>query len=95
MISYAKTEDIKEISENLERLAQELEDNFTTLFARLSKVPEETKEWVGGQAKKYFETISKDETEYKKVSTRIKEFSNELKLEVNSLESLISECDKE
>lgn len=78
MISYADTEEMREISKQLTTLANELDETFTALYARLSNVPNETKEWVGNQAEYYFETISNDKSDCQKIAERIKVLSSEI-----------------
>ena len=95
MISYADTDEMKNISKELRILSQDLEDAFGALFARLSKVPEETKEWVGKPAKYFFETITQDEAKYKALSDRLKQISAEIETEANSIDAIINECNSD
>ena len=88
MISYADTEEMKEVSKQLNALAKELDETFNALYARLSAVPTETKEWVGRQAEFYFDTISNDKGKLNEVSERLKTFSSEIEKQAIQLESV-------
>ena len=64
MISYIDTAKVENIANDLSTLADELESEFDSLFKRLSGVPDITREWVGDQAKFYFNSTQNDKTHY-------------------------------
>ena len=95
MISYVDTIGLEKISVELSDLANQLDEEFDDLFTRLKDVPDGTKEWVGNQAKVYFEKVAEEQPQYKNLSNKLRALSSELLNEANELEGTISDNNKD
>jgi uncharacterized protein YukE len=95
MISYVDTIGLEKISVELSDLANQLDEEFDDLFTRLKDVPNETKEWVGNQAKVYFQKVTEEQSKYKNLSNKLRALSSELLNEANELEGTISDNNKD
>ncbi|MBR3236448.1 hypothetical protein IKF92_02090 [Candidatus Saccharibacteria bacterium] len=89
MISYADTEELGLISSEVQTAAEDLEIEIKALFNRLRNVPQETKEWIGGQANYYFTSVAQDEGKYLEFVDSIKLLGQELKKEAEDLQVIL------
>ena len=89
MISYINTNKVAAIANDLSKAANDLEIEFNMLLKRLSHVPDGTREWVGGQAERYFSIIIAEKPQYTAMITQLRALSNELKNEANVAETQI------
>ena len=64
MINYADTAMMREIATSISHLVLEYNQEINNLYNRLSRVPYETKEWVGNSSEYYFKQVLLDKTNF-------------------------------
>ncbi|MBO4812759.1 hypothetical protein J5491_01270 [Candidatus Saccharibacteria bacterium] len=94
MISYINTSEVDRIATEMSKRIDTLDNYFNSLFKRLEKVPDVTKEWVGNSSKSYFSAIARDKKEYLNLVSDLKIISKELKKEASSTEALITKINQ-
>ena len=83
-VTYMDTVKVDEIRKDLLDLANQYNDKIIQLFNKLASVPTETKEWIGNQANKYFETIiNNDKKEFLNYGYNLKNIANKLGNDIN------------
>lgn len=91
-ITYANTEEIETIANELISLSNEYSTEINNLFKRIAAVPTDTKEWTGTQSKKYCSIISKDKVQFLEVANQLKYISNKIKADVLEINNCINDC---
>ena len=88
-ITYINTDELEDISRNIISLADEINDEFNSLFDRLINVPTGTQEWVGRQSSYYFKTIYGDKRKYSIFVNKIKELGTRIGNDARTMNSYI------
>ncbi|MBQ6841575.1 MAG: hypothetical protein IJO63_05650 [Bacilli bacterium] len=78
MVSNINSQKMKESASNIVKLATEYEMEITKLFKRFSEVPTVTKEWVGGEAEKYFNIVSFEKSDYMNVGSQLRSYAKQI-----------------
>ena len=89
-ISYVNTQELDNVGSELVSLAQELEKKFTSLYNRLSSVPNVTKEWVGDKAVFYFNRVKEDKQSYMNFAQKIKDVGFMIKNNAAQIQNTIN-----
>lgn len=95
MISYANTDEMKEIATDMRNLTNQLRETFDALYKRLTAVPTETQEWFGGKSEYYFDIISSDIIEQRTICDKLNQLSDELDDEATTLQQIAEEARQE
>lgn len=97
MASLKKTDtnEIHEIANEIISLATEYETEINNLFRRFSNVPDITREWVGNEAKQYFDIVALEKQDYINVGETIKDYANKLIRDAESMEETVNVVLKE
>lgn len=91
-ITYANTDEIETIANELMSLSNEYSTEINNLFKRMASVPTDTKEWTGTQSKKYCSIISKDKSQFLEVANQLKYISNKIRTDALDINSCINDC---
>lgn len=91
MISYVDTDEVNSIAREINDATSDLEAEINNLFKRLAEVLTVTKEWMGGQAEKYFAKTESDKRTYDQAVLQLRDFSQELSREAGRVEANVKE----
>lgn len=91
-ITYANTEEIESIANELISLSNEYNSEINSLFNRMIAVPTDTKEWTGTQAKKYSSIIAGDKAQFLEVGKQLKYIGDKIKSDASEINSCINDC---
>lgn len=91
-ITYVNTMELESIASELVSLSNEYTEEINKLFARLTAVPTETKEWTGTQAKKYCSIISRDKNALLEVGKQLKYIGEKIKNDASEVTGCINSC---
>ncbi len=89
MFTNVDTGLMKEIAINISNLVFEYNKEITDFYSRLSRVPFETKEWVGDSSENYFKQVLLDKTDFLDFSNQIREFSTKIMKDAQDIEDTI------
>lgn len=89
-ITYADTNEMKDIAQTVSNLCLEYNQEITNLFTKLINVPYETKEWIGESAEYYFKQVLLDKTDFINFGNALNEYSKKILEDALKIEETIA-----